>query len=86
MSNYCVCCGREIPEGGLACKKCLERPLDELVVRVKLCEIMKKAFEPIQYGGDLYAAPEVYYPNEEDVLDAMLSSGLIKLNFGGKTK
>ena len=84
MSNYCVCCGREIPEGGLACKKCLEMPLNELAVRVSLCDIMKKASEPIQYGGDLYNAPEVYYPNEEDVLDAMLASGLIKLNLEEK--
>lgn len=22
-SNFCVCCGREIPEGAMVCRKCL---------------------------------------------------------------
>lgn len=84
MSEYCVCCGKEIPEGGWVCKTCLNMPIEEIETRKKLCEIMAKASEPIEYGGDLYNAPEVYYPNEEDILNAMLDSGLIKLNIGGK--
>jgi hypothetical protein len=35
------------------------------------------------YSGDLYNPPEFYIPTEEDILDAMLQSGLIKLNLEG---
>lgn len=80
MSNYCVCCGKEIPEGELACKDCNRMSLEELEVRAKLYDIMHEASKPIEYGGDLYNAPEVYYPTGEDILNAMLASGLIKLN------
>ena len=80
--NYCVCCGKEIPDGELACHDCNSMPLEELEVRIRLYDIMAEASKPIEYGGDLYHAPEVYYPTEEDVLNAMLDSGLIKLNIG----
>lgn len=80
MRNYCICCGKVIPEGELACKNCNRVSLEELELRKKVCDIMREASKPIEYGGDLYHSPEIYIPKEEDILDAMLQSGFIKLN------
>lgn len=81
-SNYCICCGAEIPEGTMACKNCNDGYTKTKEIKRKLCEVIAKAAKPIEYGGDLYHAPEVYYPTEWDILEAMLASGLIKLNLG----
>ena len=85
MKEYCVCCGREMPEGyGLVCVNCERVSVEELSVRSKLYDIISEAMKPVEYGGGLYNPPEVHFPTEADILDAMLKSGLIKLNLGGK--
>lgn len=87
-SNYCICCGKEIPEGNLVCGDCYSGQTKQISkkekeIREKLCDIIKDAATPIEYGGGLYNAPEVYIPTEEDILNALLASGLIKLNLEG---
>lgn len=42
----------------------------------KIVEILKKAMEPIEYGGDGEHAPEVHYPTEEEIADALIAAGL----------
>ena len=42
----------------------------------KLVEELKKAMAPIEYGGDREHAPEVHYPSEEEIADALIAAGL----------
>ena len=59
---------------------------DEL--KKKIVEVLKKAMEPIEYGGDSEHAPEVHYPTEEEIADALIAAGLGDLKehriFAGK--
>lgn len=47
---------------------------DEL--KKKIVEVLKKAMEPIEYGGDSEHAPEVHYPTEEEIADALIAAGI----------
>ena len=47
---------------------------DEL--KKKIAEILKKACEPSYYGEDSEHAPEVYYPTDEDAVDALIAAGI----------
>lgn len=44
----------------------------------KLIGLLKKAMEPIEYGGDpqLGIAPEVHYPTEEEIADVLIDAGI----------
>lgn len=42
----------------------------------KIVEFLKKAMEPIEYGGDGEHAPEVHYPTEEEIADALIAAGI----------
>lgn len=43
-------------------------------LKKKIVEILKKAMEPIEYGGDGEHAPEVHYPTEEEITDAIIAA------------
>ena len=43
----------------------------------KIAEILKKAMEPIEYGGDGEHAPEVHYPTEEEIADALIAAWIV---------
>lgn len=43
-------------------------------LKKKIAEILKKAMEPIEYGGDGEHAPEVHYPTEEEIADALIAA------------
>ena len=47
---------------------------DEL--KKKIVEVLKKAMEPIEYGGDSEHAPEVHYPTEEEIADDLIAAGI----------
>lgn len=44
----------------------------------KLIGLLKKAMEPIEYGGDpqLGIAPEAHYPTEEEIADVLIDAGI----------
>ena len=42
----------------------------------KLVEELKEVMAPIEYGGDREHAPEVHYPTEEEIADALIAAGL----------
>ena len=42
----------------------------------KLVEELKKGMAPIEYGGGREHAPEVHYPSEEEIDDALIAAGL----------
>lgn len=42
----------------------------------KLVEELKKGMAPIEYGGDREHAPEVHYPTEEEIAEALIEAGL----------
>lgn len=42
----------------------------------KLVEELKKAMAPIEYGVDIEHAPEVHYPTEEEIAEALIEAGL----------
>ena len=42
----------------------------------KIVEVLKEAMEPIEYGGDSEHAPEVHYPTEEEIADALIAAGI----------
>ena len=42
----------------------------------KLVEELKKEMAPIEYGGDREHAPEVHYPTEEEIAEALIEAGL----------
>lgn len=48
---------------------------DEL--KKKIAEELKKAMEPIEYGGDSEHPPEVHCLTEEEIADALIDAGLI---------
>ena len=41
-----------------------------------LVEELKKEMAPIEYGGDREHAPEVHYPTEEEIAEALIEAGL----------
>lgn len=45
-------------------------------LKKKIVEVLKKAMEPIEYGGDSEHAPEVHYPTEEEIADALIAAGI----------
>lgn len=45
---------------------------DEL--KKKIMETLKKAMEPIEYGGDNEHAPEIHYPTEDEIADALIDA------------
>ena len=45
-------------------------------LKKKIAGILKKAMEPIEYGGDGEHAPEVHYPTEEEIADALIAAGI----------
>ena len=45
-------------------------------LKKKIAEELKKAMEPIEYGGDSEHAPEVHCPTEEEIADALIAAGL----------
>ena len=45
---------------------------DEL--KKKIVETLKKAMEPIEYGGDNEHAPEIHYPTEDEIADALIDA------------
>lgn len=42
----------------------------------KLVEELKKGMAPIEYGGDREHAPEVHYPTEDEIAEALIEAGL----------
>ena len=50
--------------------------MDNEELKKKIVEVLKKAMEPIEYGGDSEHAPEVHYPTEEEIADALIAAGL----------
>ena len=42
-SNYCVCCGEEIPEGRMVCPACEKSPTITLSEKMKNGEIKKNS-------------------------------------------
>lgn len=42
----------------------------------KLVEELKKEMAPIEYGSDREHAPEVHYPTEEEIAEALIEAGL----------
>ena len=48
--------------------------MDNEELKNKIAEILKKAMEPIEYGGDGEHAPEVHYPTEEEIADALIDA------------
>ena len=59
---------------------------DEL--KMKIVDILKEAMKPIEFGGDREHAPEVHYPTEEEIADALIAAGIGDLKehriFAGK--
>lgn len=47
---------------------------DEL--KKKIMKVLKEAMEPIEYGGDSEHAPEVHYPTEDEIADALIAAGI----------
>lgn len=45
-------------------------------LKKKIIDILEKAMQPIEYGGDREHAPEVHYPTEEEIADALIAAGL----------
>ena len=45
-------------------------------MKKKIVEILKEAMKPIEYGGDREHAPEVHYPTEEEIADALIAAGI----------
>lgn len=45
-------------------------------LREKIIEILEEAMKPIEYGGDSEHAPELHYPTEEDLADALIAAGI----------
>lgn len=45
-------------------------------LKKKIAEILKKAMEPIEYGGDGEHAPEVHHLTEEEIADALIAAGI----------
>ena len=48
--------------------------MDNEELKKKIVEVLKKAMEPIEYGGDSEHAPEVHYPTEEEIADAIIAA------------
>ena len=46
-SNYCVCCGKEIPEGRMVCASCEKR--DAFNSKKKKSDEDPAAYEPMRY-------------------------------------
>ena len=42
----------------------------------KLVEELKKEMAPIEYGGDREHAPEVHYPTEDEIAEALIEAGV----------
>lgn len=45
-------------------------------LKKKIVEELKKEMAPIEYGDDREHAPEVHYPSEEEIADALIAAGL----------
>lgn len=45
-------------------------------LKKKIVEVLKKAMEPIEYGGDSEHAPEVHYLTEEQIADTLIAAGI----------
>ena len=62
--------------------------MDNEELKKKIVEVLKKAMEPIEYGGDSEHAPEVHYPTEEEIADALVDAviGFIGENKEDETK
>lgn len=57
--------------------------MTEQELRDKIVEVLTDAMKPIEYGGDREHAPEVHYPTEEEIADALIAAGL---TFDGEYK
>lgn len=45
-------------------------------LKKKIVDILKEAIKPIECGGDREHAPEVHYPTEEEIADALIAAGI----------
>lgn len=54
----------------------LVKVFHESLLREKIIKILEEAMKPIEYGGDSEHAPELHYPTEEDLADALISAGI----------
>ena len=72
-SNYCVCCGEEIPEGSHICSSCVEKyriRKDELRIKIKYHDSEIEKLCKIKQGDwlDMRAAETVNMKSGEDKL------------------